>query len=181
MVQAGKTGGDMKLERADELARWICKQLGPHCDRIAVAGSVRRRKPECGDVEIVCIPKTTDSVDLFGCGSELMRIPDFIKTVHVLGVICKGNPRIGKYMQLMVSGEQLDLFTATPENWGLIFAIRTGSADFSHQVLACGWVKAGYTSRDGLLCWCGLDPVPVREEVDLFKLIGVPWVEPERR
>ena len=65
-------------------------------------------------------------------------------------------------------------------NWGLIYAIRTGSADYSHRVLACGWVRNGYKSADGMLSRDGV-AVPVREERDLFRLAGVPWVDPEER
>jgi DNA polymerase/3'-5' exonuclease PolX len=74
----------------------------------------------------------------------------------------------------------LDLFFATAENWGLIYAIRTGSADYSHRVLACGWVRNGYKSAFGMLTRDGV-AVPVREERDLFRLAGVPWVDPEAR
>jgi DNA polymerase/3'-5' exonuclease PolX len=68
----------------------------------------------------------------------------------------------------------------------LIFAIRTGSKDFSHQVLACGWVKAGYISEDGFLWRKGSNVEPcilvdVPEEKDLFNLIGVKYLEPEFR
>ena len=81
----------------------------------------------------------------------------------------------------------LDLFMARRENWGLIFAIRTGSAAFSHSVLASGWCRAGFVSEGGMLrrATCGRatcrSPVPVREERELFELIGVKWVEPEGR
>ncbi len=78
------------------------------------------------------------------------------------------------------SGVLLDLFMATPENWGVIFAIRTGSSRFSHEVLARGWVRAGYHSQGGMLRR-GERPIPVPEEQDLFALIGIPWVEPEER
>jgi hypothetical protein len=44
-----------------------------------------------------------------------------------------------------------------------------------------GWVKAGYKSEDGMLRDAYGVPVPVYEERDLFSIIGVPWVEPEKR
>lgn len=74
----------------------------------------------------------------------------------------------------------LDLFFATERNWGLILAIRTGSAEYSHKVLATNWVKAGYKSVNGMLTKNNQE-VEVREEKDLFKLIGVEYVEPEER
>jgi DNA polymerase/3'-5' exonuclease PolX len=75
----------------------------------------------------------------------------------------------------------LDLFMADAGNWGLIFAIRTGSADFTRYILATGWVKAGYCSDEGRLRARDGTIVPVREEHDLFALLGIPWVNPEAR
>ena len=86
-----------------------------------------------------------------------------------------------KYTQrILPDGIKLDMFFAEPENWGLIYAIRTGSAEYSHKVLAAGWVKAGYQSRDGYL-WHGRDKYNCREETDLYNRIGLTWIEPEFR
>jgi len=86
-----------------------------------------------------------------------------------------------KYTQrVLPQGIKLDLFFATPENWELIFAIRTGSADYSHKVLASGWVARGYKSIGGNLTHNG-KVIEVREEEDLFKRIGVPFALPKNR
>jgi DNA polymerase/3'-5' exonuclease PolX len=69
---------------------------------------------------------------------------------------------------------------ADVDNWGLIFAIRTGSAAFSHHVLAAGWVRLGYHSAEGRL-WKDGTIIPVWEERELFTLLGMPWVAPEAR
>jgi DNA polymerase (family 10) len=160
----------MKLEMATAIAERIKDQLAPHCDRIEIAGSIRRRKADVGDIEIVAIPKPYD-VGLFASGIA----PIVNAWPKVRGELpCKYTQRE------LPDGIALDLFFATPENWGLIFAIRTGSADYSHRVLACGWVRAGYKSADGMLSRDGV-AVPVREERDLFRLAGVPWVDPEPR
>jgi len=47
------------------------------------------------------------------------------------------------------------------------YAIRTGSADFSHLVLAASWVKQGYKGDDGYLTRDG-KKIAVKEEEDLF-------------
>lgn len=145
--------------------------LAPDCERIEIAGSVRRKKADCGDLEIVCIPKPY-GVGLFASG---------------IALTCQEWPSVKgefpcKYTQrILPCGIKLDLFTATKENWGLILAIRTGSADFSHNVLASGWVKAGYHSKDGMLHNHFGKSVPVYEEIDLFKKIGIPCIDPENR
>jgi DNA polymerase/3'-5' exonuclease PolX len=166
----------MRLEQAERIAERVKAELTPHCERIEIAGSIRRRKPEVGDIEIVCIPAVVRG-GLFGDLVE--RSPGVCRVVDQWRAI-KGKAS-GKYTQRELPDEiKLDVFTATVENWGLIVAIRTGSADYSHNVLAAGWVRRGYVSKDGML-HRGDEPVVVREERDLFELIPVPWVEPERR
>jgi DNA polymerase/3'-5' exonuclease PolX len=172
----------MTLTEATPIADAIVRLLTPHCDRIAIAGSVRRRKATVGDIEIVCIPSTYRPPDLFStCDfGETRRSQDWIRAAYQIGRVTKGHPIDGRYIQFDRDGVQVDLFTATAENWGLILAIRTGSAAFSHTVLARGWVRNGYTSEGGMLRR-GAETVPVREEADLFRLAGVAWVEPEGR
>ena len=158
----------MKLQEAQKIANKYLELLEPFCLRIEIAGSIRREKPEVKDIEIVCIKK-----------SDFNSYRDFGETVNDWQKI-KGNPD-GKYTQrLLPEGINLDLFMANERNWGLIFAIRTGSADFSHKILACGWVKAGYKSEGGILKKDGKE-TEIREEKDLFDLIGLPFVEPRLR
>jgi DNA polymerase/3'-5' exonuclease PolX len=167
----------MNLNQATGIAERIRSELAPRCERIEIAGSIRRRKPEVGDIEIVCIPKTWETGLLFG--REIIRDPEFCALVNRWPSV-KGKPT-GKYTQRrLLEGINLDLFIARPENWGLIFAIRTGSAAYSHQVLAASWCRAGYHSTNGMLYKNG-QTHPVREERELFNLIGLAWVEPWER
>ena len=166
------------LERMTALAARYLGVLEPFCDRVAIAGSVRRRRPRCGDIEVVAIPKTVEGPgDLFG--PTRVRDPAFCGVVDGWDKV-KGKPT-GRYTQRMLrEGVKLDLFMATPDNWGLILAIRTGSATFSHKVLARRWTSLGYHSTGGMLQKNG-KALPVREERDLFKLLGLDWVPPEKR
>ena len=45
----------MKLEICEQIASDLIKLLQPYCLRCKVAGSVRRKKPEPNDIEIICI------------------------------------------------------------------------------------------------------------------------------
>lgn len=160
----------MEYSEAHKIAVEVKSMLAPHCERIEIAGSIRRKKPEVKDIEIVAIPKPYDT-GLFENGIATI-INGWEKVKGELP--CKYTQRI------LPSGIKLDIFFATPENWGLIYAIRTGSSDYSHKVLATGWVKRGYKSEGGMLMSNGR-PVIIREEEDLFDIIGVPFVSPEKR
>ena len=155
------------------IASAVMEKLRPHCKRIEIAGSIRRKKEEVKDIEIVAIPKPY-SLGLFEDG--------------IAGVVnqwekVKGDMVYGKtkYTQrILPEGIKLDLFFAEEGNWGHIFAIRTGSADYSHEVLAKGWVRLGFKSEGGYLFYKG-EKYKVREEEDLFKLLGIKYVNPEER
>jgi len=169
----------MNLQKAERLADDFCVLLSPHCERIEIAGSVRRRKPDVGDIEIVAIPKTEKLPGMFD--PVVLRDGGFITAMRRFPIL-KGQPETGKYIALQLHGIKADVFLATPDNWGLIYAIRVGSADFSHHTLAAGWVRAGYKSIEGMLTKVSTGKtVAVKEEADLFNLIGVKYIEPERR
>lgn len=160
----------MKLEQALKTAEKVKALLTPHCERIEIAGSIRRKKPDVKDIEIVAIPKPFD-VGLFQSG---------IATIVNQWQKVKGELPCKYTQRILPEGIKLDLFFAERGNWGLIYAIRTGSADYSHKVLATEWVKRGYKSEGGYLVANGKQ-IAVPEEEDLFRLIGVPFIAPELR
>jgi len=169
-------GIEMLLQQAETIAREVIYKLEPYCARISVAGSVRRKKPVVKDIEIVLIPHKDCLMEY---AVALAHYPG------LKGELC------GKYTKRRhPSGINLDIFMATPNNWGLQLAIRTGSAQFSHRVLATGWSKKGYVSKGGILyptiniCEDDLDysnPIYIREEKELFDLIGITYIKPEER
>jgi DNA polymerase/3'-5' exonuclease PolX len=162
----------MEYSQAKAIADEAVLLLKEHCIRIEIAGSIRRKKSDVKDIEIVAIPKPYDT-GLFESGIATI----VNKWEKVKGELpCKYTQRI------LPEGIKLDLFFASLANWGLIYAIRTGSADYSHKVLANAWVKAGYQSVDGMLFHVENKKIyEVREEIDLFNRIGVNYIEPELR
>jgi DNA polymerase/3'-5' exonuclease PolX len=168
----------MKVTVAQKIAEQLKSELLPYCDRIEIAGSIRRSKPEVKDIELVCITKK-EQASLFDLPEMMQPIKEFVDIVNKYERV-KGSA-IGKYTQrILPEGIKLDLFTATKDNWGLIYAIRTGSADYSHYILATRWVKLGYISKNGFLHKDG-KIIPVQEEQELFDLLKMPWIEPHKR
>lgn len=165
------------LDYATEIADKIMALLQPYCERIEIAGSIRRKKSEVKDIEIVLIPRVRDLPLL------KIQIDKWKKN--------KGNFPCLYTQRWLPEGIGLDLFVATPDNWGLQYAIRTGPANYSHHVLAMGWSKKGYHSKGGILYPTSkvygedrLDyskPIYLREEIDVFNFIGLPWREPQNR
>jgi DNA polymerase/3'-5' exonuclease PolX len=158
----------------------ICDLLRPVCTRIEIAGSLRREKSEVGDIEICAIP--TYSTDLFG---------DQFYSAAVIGEVLRSAgfemDKDGEnYKKFFYVAAQIwiDLFLTTPEQWGLIFMIRTGSADFSRMMMT-NKQQGGYMPSNlkvsGGRVWIGNQVMVTPEEKDVFKLWGMEFVEPKNR
>ncbi len=160
----------MKYEKALKIAEKIKAELTPHCERIEIAGSIRRKRPEVKDIEMVATPKSYDT-GLFESG---------IATVVNQWQKVKGELPCKYTQRILPEGIKLDLFFAEDDNWGNIYAMRTGSADYSHLELASRWKFMGYKSIDGFLHRDN-QKIALREEEDLFKLLCIPYLEPEKR
>jgi len=174
----------MKLSDAALIAGSCLAHLCPHCDKITVAGSIRRKKKDVKDIEIVCIPKEKPVFrDLFNEDVKA-RDPAFIHAVNAWNKV-KGDP-IGRYTQREIPDDErvcaikLDLFMCVPDNFGLMLAIRTGPADYSHHVIAEGAHKVGMKIQGGMLTQNG-ELVPVPDEETLYKHLRIPYLPPGDR
>lgn len=56
----------MKHAYALYVAKWLVGEMSGACERIEIAGGLRRGKADVHDMEIIAIPKTTAATDLFG-------------------------------------------------------------------------------------------------------------------
>jgi len=192
----------MKLESAQKIAVEICYKLQPYCieNRLNIAGSIRRKKAEVKDIEIVCLPKLIERQfpDLFQITDTHEIDTGFFRTIHEFGRVLKGKPG-GRYMQITLpQGINLDLFMPQPSDYFRQYAIRTGSADYSARVIAAGWVKKGWVGTEqGLrradecrriaenkyICIAENPTLPQiwESEQEFFEFIGVEWITPEKR
>lgn len=174
------TTNRMPWADACEIAVPVLEQIQRECEIAQFAGSMRRETPTVGDIEIVCVPKPYNATPLFRDGLAAV-VEQWPKV--------KGELPCRYTQRLLPCGMKLDLFMVDERGWGLQLAIRTGSAAWSHQVLAKAWVRAGYRSEGGLLqkpmwengVFTGYQVAPVRTESELFRLIGLPWVHPRDR
>jgi DNA polymerase/3'-5' exonuclease PolX len=190
------TGTRLPLAEAQHIAGQIVGQLDPACVRLAIAGSIRRGRPDVGDIELVAIPRfRQEPSSLWGDKTEVSVLAEKLaieEADHVLERISGGE----RYVKLrhLRSGLQVDLFLVLPPaSWGVIFAIRTGPADYSQWLVTYarrqGMHVCGGSLRRGLgvyddctrgrECCCPVIPTP--EERDLYAALGMPWVEPGER
>ena len=173
----------MKHDNAFLIANIWLRRLRPFIDRGEICGSIRRKKPEVKDIELVLLPKIVTQTDLFGKASRY-RHPEFAETFQdpAMLVVNKGNASRGKYTQVHIIDHKInmDVFIANERNYGLIKLIRIGDADFSRIFIGTILPRHGYRSEDGLLKE-DEKVIPVNEEEELFNLCRIPFIKPEHR
>lgn len=168
-------------ERGKVIAERICHVLRPGCERIEVAGSLRRLKPDIGDIEIVCIPKRV------GLMEDSALDPILQEQVEAVTLMRIKNGE--KFKQFDVAGERakLDLFIADVDTWGCIFTIRTGPAEFSKRLvtqqsqggLCPSWLK--FSGGRIVNVHCDDAPLTTPEEADVFEAVKLAYIKPENR
>jgi DNA polymerase/3'-5' exonuclease PolX len=162
-----------------EAAKKIYDLLAPVCQRIEVAGSLRRGKPDVGDIEMVCVPMP--KTDLLG--NEYLDTAEIVYTLARAGYTM---PRFNgeHFKQFSVGPCNCDLFITTMPQWGVIYTIRTGSAEFSHRLVTTrqkgGLLPSHLKVKDGRV-WNGDDALDTRTEEDLFIALGLKWISPKDR
>lgn len=143
--------------KALEVARELVAALRPLCDpeRFIFAGSLRRLKPEVGDIEVVYIPiiePRPDPEDLLGRMIPTNLFDDQLDAWLKAGVITKrigpqGGSAWGPSNKLAVhtaSGIGVDFFAANKRNFWTLLVCRTGSMESNTRVASAA-IKLGQT------------------------------------
>jgi DNA polymerase/3'-5' exonuclease PolX len=169
------TGTKLPWQQAAEIAEQLVRELTPHVERLKTVGSIRRRKPEVGDIELLAEPRMIEA-DFFGTpGPDLEPIRQMAAR---WGRVLKNGDR---YIQVeILDGVHVDLFLCyAPAQWGSLLAIRTGPAELGQHAVTC--MKAyglrhvqGHIERDGTL-------VPTPTEEDFFAAARLPCLPPRQR
>lgn len=176
------------LTYIEPIAEDVKRELEPFCTRVEIAGSIRRRRSEVGDIEIVVIPKTMSMPkqqgNLLEPGeSTIVRVPGFVNAIDKYKKV-KGDPAAGKYCQrILPDGIKLDIFIAEKDNWGYILVLRTGGATFNKWLMSPSGLPAhGYKGIAGqIVRTCDNVVMPTYEEEDVFKLLNAEFMRPEFR
>ena len=170
----------MELERARRIAEELKALLKPACDRIEIAGSIRRRKLEVGDIELLCLPKYVAGVDQLDreIGALfIQRILEF--RLNKLGSRVYG-PK-NKLLRHIESGIGVDIFSTTWENWPVAMVVRTGGKVTNKRIATAALRKGyrfhaygrGFTTPGGeIVC---------RSEQEVFEAVSLPYLEPWER
>ena len=178
-----------------QVARELCRVLGPVTERLIVAGSLRRMKADVGDVEILFVPRIKKDHPVPGdmfARRDLNLAEQVIVQLEADGILAKRPSTVGtftygalnKLKVHVATGLPVDLFTASVDNWWNYVVCRTGPAESNTRIAQraqeLGWkwnpYGKGFTRESG----AGETRV-VSSEQDLFAFLGLPYLEPKDR
>ena len=195
---------------AGPVAKRFVELIAPYCDQVEIAGSLRRRLPTVGDIEIVAVPKIDQRTG--GLFADVVSahdlLADFLDQWWATGDIQKrldknDRPAWGpRHKRLTYDGIPVDLFTpAEPDRLGIVLVIRTGPAEFSHRLVTPkdqsvvvgkkpngheirrpGLLPQMYRVQDGWLTFrVSGERIPTPDEATVFDLLGIDYAEPWNR
>ncbi len=156
----GKRATRQEIENIlDELYSFGFKN---HCQKFEVCGSYRRGKPDSGDIDIVIIPKET-----FADWFENLELPK----------------RYGRFANnILVNGVQVDFFLCDEFDYPTAVMTWTGSRGFNIMMRGKSF-DAGYTYTRHGMYKRGTNKIVkgIKEESEIFNLIGLTYIPPENR
>lgn len=172
-------------DTAIAVAEKLVEEITPYVERVAVVGSLRRKKKLVKDIEVLVIAKT-DPGGLFG-DEPVSALEIAVKMMLDNGVMKprlnkNGHQTMGPQNKLLVyRGLPLDLFITDAERWAVAMVVRTGSKDSNIRIakaaLDKGWFfnayGVGFKTPDGIK--------KCETELDVFEMVGLKYLEPEKR
>lgn len=173
-----------------EVARELCNRLKPFCERLVVAGSLRRKKSDVGDVEILYIHRVEErQADLLS--TEMVSLADEeIARMLAGGTLAKRPSKTGgtawgekNKLALHRSGMPVDLFRTTPEAWANYLVCRTGPAD-SNMRIATEAQRRGYRWNPYGVGFTRLSDgavISIQTEEEVFAFVGLEYRPPDDR
>jgi DNA polymerase/3'-5' exonuclease PolX len=170
----------MQLEKARDIAEQVKHLLEESCERIEIAGSIRRLKSDVGDVELLCIPKFNGFID-----SLDQKVKSLVGTHYLDYRLNKLGRQVygpkNKLMRHVESGLGIDISCTNEECWWVSLVVRTGgkqtNIDICTAALQRGYKFHAYgsgfsTPHGDIVC---------RSEREAFETVGLAYREPWQR
>lgn len=182
------------LRVAQAAADRLCHLLSPMCRRIEVAGEIRRLRPAVAGIDLLAIPKIEpyeepSPGDLFD--AKVRKEHHYLW--EVLDRVVPEYQVKGEAMRRFLRDDEdlsrpirTTIYTADRDNWGYMLLLRTGPEKFNAHVLASLHRQAlkGHEGRIYPVIYNlqpHSEPLPAREEEDVFRLAGLKPLPPAQR
>lgn len=176
-------------DKAEVIATGVIKWIEDCCDKVEIAGSIRREKETVGDIEIVCQPHNP------------MALRATLDTLVQKGTITKAlyrhvdrdkketmRPRWGDKLKCFVlAGATVELSIGDENNFGYIHWLKTGPSDGNTYIMTrMAQEKAAMRFDNGygwIVEYSGNSPVyqhklALPDEQTLFQCLGMGFIRP---
>ncbi len=157
------------------------KALQPFCARIEIAGSIRRQRPECGDIDLVI--EARDRAGLDGRVVKSCRLeasgPEYVRARMSDGVQIdlwfSHTPRVAEEQRWMFAAPD-----RKPDNFGCLLLSKTGS--IAHNVALVERAKRiGRSWNPSWGVYQGSACIASATEADIYNALGLEYIEPTAR
>ena len=179
----------MRLEDASREAAWVVSKFDFLCEKVMVVGSIRRQRPEVNDIDIVVIPRSPRERNWDEIAKALKRAHGMIqfKKGPKLMTFAHYSDAPGLVMRPRDPEYTVDIYHATPETWGILILVRTGSKEHNVKLCNLGLSKGmKLSAAEGVLKPLESFPsmmkvIACRTEEEIFAALGLGYVEPKDR
>jgi len=134
---------------------------------VILAGSIRRNRPEVGDVDITVILSSN------GSPPTLWAALDDIPHESVRGGDCE--------RAIVVSGLKMEIRIFSPDQRGAALLFSTGSGEFNRGMRTIAKEKNRLLNRYGLWTRDRSKLIASRSEEEIFAALGIPYMPPPIR
>jgi DNA polymerase (family X) len=169
MARLDRVGTRILLHDADEMVDRLISQLaevrGVH--RVERAGSLRRRLPTIGDLDILA------AVDEPRVVIEALDAMEAVERVLVAGV--------DKSSIVLREGPRVDLMVCPPASWGTHLVHFTGSRDHNIALRGMALDRGLSLSEKGFKVIETGELLLAADEPEVYERLGLPWIPPEIR
>ena len=174
---------ELDLKDAEKIANQIKTVVLVHCEKIEIAGSIRRQRPVVHDIDFVVTAKND---------FEWQKISEDLRRMKAKPS-CQGNSIIKAFLPCQNGLFQVDFYRAKPSTFGIHLLVRTGSAEhnmwlaghafskgmrlkYSEGLIKDGVAIAGETEQGVFDALCLPYTLPTQREIADKKPV---WISPE--
>jgi len=169
MARLASRGTRLLLHDADALMTSLVERLREVASVRAIepAGSLRRRKPTIGDLDLLAA--TDDPARLIAALNRLEEVEDVLST------------GTDKSSIVLTEGPQVDLMVCPPAAWGSHLVHFTGSKEHNVALRGMALERGLSLSEKGFKVVESGELQPVATEEEVYARLDLPWIPPEMR